>query len=182
MSTRSVLLAPVLLVGMLTSHDRPLQAQEPANPEIVGRWDLTVHAKGGDHPSWLEVWTSGDTHLVGQFVGGGGSARPISRIDFANGTVHFSIPPQWEQGDSDLHVAGALTGDQLSGSLTDPAGKRYTWTAKRAPLLRRTSPPRWGAPVRLFNGTDLASWQTPGACTSLPTGQGCPRDTVRTTK
>ena len=122
MSTRSVLLAPVLLVGMLTSHDRPLQAQEPANPEIVGRWDLTVHAKGGDHPSWLEVWTSGDTHLVGQFVGGGGSARPISRIDFANGTVHFSIPPQWDKRSDELihqhhRWAQATTALQISIAL-----------------------------------------------------------------
>jgi hypothetical protein len=37
-------------------------------------------------------------------------------------------------------------------------GKRMTWTAKRAPTLRRRTAPAWGAPVRLFNGKDLSGW------------------------
>jgi len=146
----------VVLVGPIHAH----QAQQFP---IVGRWDLTVMDSSHRYPSWLEVERSGSRTLVGRFVGVVGSARPVSKVEFHDSAFQFSIPPQWEQGDSDVHVAGALTGDQLSGSLTDPAGKRYIWTAKRAPSLRRTSPPRWGAPVRLFNGTDLASWQTPGA-------------------
>jgi hypothetical protein len=161
MSTRSVLLAPVLLVGMLTSHDRPLQAQEPANPEIVGRWDLTVHAKGGDHPSWLEVWTSGDTHLVGQFVGGGGSARPISRIDFANGTVHFSIPPQWDKRSDDETYEATLTAGTLEGWTMSPSGERIAFVGKRAPTLARTGTPTWGDPHALIAASSLAGWREP---------------------
>src|SRR5437867_2110380 len=151
----------IAAVGVVLAS--PLHAQQPQQYPIVGRWDLTVTDSSHRYPSWLEVERSGSRMLVGRFVGVVGSARPVSRVEFKDSVFSFSIPPQWEQGDSDLHVEGVLRGDQLTGWLTDPAGKRYAWTANRAPLLRRASPPRWGAPIALFNGTDMASWQTPGA-------------------
>ncbi len=135
--------------------------QEPAPPPVIGRWDITVTASGTTYPSWLEVQQSGTRTLVGRFVGRGGSARPISKIEFANGVLRFSIPPQWEQGDGDLHVEGKLDGDRLTGWMTDPAGKRLTWTANRTPSLRRTKPPEWGAPIRLAD-TDTSAWQLSG--------------------
>ena len=138
-------------------------AQQPQQYLIVGRWDLTVTDSSHRYPSWLEVERSGDRTLVGRFVGVVGSARSISKVELKDSVFRFSVPPQWEQGDSDVHVEGVMRGEQLSGWLTDPAGKRYTWTAKRAPLLRRTALPGWGAPIALFSGTDMASWQTPGA-------------------
>ena len=39
---------------------------------------------------------------------------------------------------------------------------RRDWTAKRAPSLRRDGTPKWGAPIRLFNGTDLTGWHALG--------------------
>ena len=69
-------------------------AQAPAGAPIIGRWDLTVQGPKATYPSWLEVSLSGTRTLVGRFVGGGGSARPISRVDFKDGAVHFAIPPQ----------------------------------------------------------------------------------------
>src|SRR5262249_35199482 len=65
------------------------------SPGIVGRWDLTVQSPEGEYPSWLEVRRSGYRTLVGCFVGRTGSARPISRVEFADGRVRFSVPPQW---------------------------------------------------------------------------------------
>jgi hypothetical protein len=147
-----------------------LQAQQPQQYPLVGRWDLTVTDSAHKYPSWLEVERSGDRMLIGRFVGVVGSARPIARVEHKDSTFSFSIPPQWEQGDSDLHVEGVIKGDQLSGSLTDPAGKRYTWTANRTPTLRRTTPPRWAAPIALFNGKDMSRWQTPGANWSVVNG------------
>lgn len=43
-----------------------------------------------------------------------------------------------------------------------PDGKKYNWTAVRAPSLRRTKAPVWGKPVRLFNGKDLKGWHALG--------------------
>ena len=129
---------------------------------IEGRWDITVHQSGREVPSWLEITHSGVNTLVGRFVGGGGSARPISKVYYSDGKMHFSIPPQWERSDNDLTVEGSLQGDSLTGTLTNPDGKQYPWVGHRAPSLRRTKAPIWGAPVKLFTGTTTKGWHTPG--------------------
>src|SRR4051812_3116056 len=76
---------------------RASQQEEP--PAIVGRWDVTVQSPAGNYPSWLEVKRSGYRTLVGVFVGQSGSARPISKVKFADGQLRFSVPPQWERRD-----------------------------------------------------------------------------------
>jgi hypothetical protein len=137
-------------------------AQAPARPAAIGRWDLTVQGPKGPYPSWLEVTLSGTRTLVGRFVGGGGSARPISRIDVSEGSIHFAIPPQWEKETNDLVFDAAVTGDTLEGTLVTPAGERHRVVGRRAPSLRRAGPPSWGAAMPLFKGTDLAGWTTFG--------------------
>ena len=130
---------------------------------IEGRWDITVDNSGRKFPSWLEVQHSGLRTLVGRFVGGGGSARPISQVNFSNGKMNFSIPPQWEKEDKDLYVEGSLQGDRLMGFMIAPDGKRYTWIGVRAPILRREKEPVWDKPIVLFNGKDLKGWHALGA-------------------
>ena len=137
-------------------------AQTPARAPIIGRWDLTVQGPKATYPSWLEVSLSGTRTLVGRFVGGGGSARPISRVDFKDGALHFAIPPQWAKETTDLVVDATLTGDVLEGTLVTPAGERHRFTGRRAPSLRRSAPPVWGERVSLFNGKDLTGWTTFG--------------------
>lgn len=128
------------------------------SPPLVGRWDITLETLGGHRPSWLEVERSGSRTLVGRFVGMAGSARPISKIDVDGESFRFSIPPQWERGDQDLRVEGTVAGDRLSGSLVDPAGTRMTWSATRAPSLRRSAAVEWSDPIELFNGRDTIGW------------------------
>ena len=130
---------------------------------IEGRWDITVDNSGKKFPSWLEVQHSGLRTLVGRFVGGGGSARPISQVNFSNGKMNFSIPPQWEKEDKDLYVEGSLQGARLMGFMIAPDGKRYTWIGVRAPILRREKEPVWDKPIVLFNGKDLKGWHALGA-------------------
>jgi hypothetical protein len=131
-------------------------------PAIIGRWDITVDLSGKQLPSWLEVHHSGYKMLVGAFVSTGGSARPISKVNFENNKVSFSIPPQWEQGDGDVSLTGALQDDKLSGTITYSDGKTYSFTAVRAPSLERAHQPVWGTPVQLFNGKDLKGWHVTG--------------------
>src|SRR2546430_10063739 len=50
--------------------------------------------------------------------------------------------------------------DALPISVVTPDGAHFTWTAVRAPALARKSPPVWGRPIKLFNGTDLTGWHT----------------------
>jgi hypothetical protein len=136
----------------------PLTAEQGKAP-LVGRWDITVHGTQGDYPSWLEVRRSGRTTLVGRFVGQFGSARPISRVTFVDGRFQFSVPPQWEDRKDDLAFEGTLDGDTLKGHTTDEKGRRLSWTAHRAPALKRSQPPKWGEPLELFNGKDLSGWK-----------------------
>ena len=132
------------------------------DPSVEGRWDITVYADGKEFPSWLEVRHSGNRMLIGHFVGITGSARPISKVNFNDGKMSFSIPPQWEEETSDLSVEGILRGDSLTGTMITPAGKNYNWTGVRAPSLRRQTKPVWGTPIRLFNGKDLKGWKAMG--------------------
>ena len=151
----AVALLAVVLPAQPASRPSP-------NDALVGRWDITIAGPDRPLPSWLEVRPSGNGYLVGQFVGVVGSARPIARVDFIDGVMRFSIPPQWEQGKADLQVEGRVQGEGLAGTMTFPDGTRRDWTAKRAPSLRRDGTPKWGAPIRLFNGTDLTGWHALG--------------------
>jgi len=154
-----LVVAPLLVGSSLIAQE----PTPPAPPRVVGQWDLTVTNSEGQHlPSWLYTWWSGDRVLVGRFVGVVGSVRPISRLDFAHDTLKFSLPPQWEPGSGDFQFVGVFAGDSLAGSLTTADGKQFTWSGHRAPSLHRSAPPRWGAPVKLFNGTSTAGWHVTG--------------------
>ena len=132
-----------------------------ADSSIEGRWNITINMAGKEVPSWLEVRHSGLSTLIGEFVGSSGSARPISKVNYSGGKMSFTIPPQWEKG-NDVAVEGTFQNNGLSGTILLPDGKTYTWTAVRAPSLRRSASPVWGNPIRLFNGTDLKGWRALG--------------------
>jgi hypothetical protein len=127
---------------------------------LIGRWDLTLKTSDGNEvPSWMEIHKSGSSRLVGYFVGAGGSARPVSKVNYlGDGKFSFSIPPQWESENNDITVTGQLTGDKLSGTINESNGNIDNWTAQKAPLLRRTKAPVWGSPVKLLNGKNLDGW------------------------
>lgn len=151
--------AALLLVGTLPSlsrEDDPPAKRQPNS--LLGRWDLKVHGGAGDYPSWLEVRRSGRS-LVGSFVGQFGSARPISKVEWDNGHLRFAIPPQFEGRKDDLVFEGKLADGELRGTTTDEKGRRLDWEGRRAPDLKRASPPRWGEPIELFNGRDLTGWK-----------------------
>jgi hypothetical protein len=138
-------------------------AAPPDDKALLGRWDLTVHGPRGDRAAWLEVRHSGVKTLVGQFVGTGGSARPISQIEFKDGEMRFTIPPQWERVDGNLVVTGRLDGERLKGTMKLANAEPTEWSGVRAPSLQRTAPPQWDAPVKLFTGRDLTGWRAMGA-------------------
>jgi hypothetical protein len=133
------------------AYDIPKEAMT-----LAGAWDITVHTAHGDAYSWLEIEPSGAT-LVGRFVGMFGSARPISKLDFANGTLRFTMPPQYE--DNDFQFEGRLDGNNLTGTVIGYDKTPCAWSAKRAPALKRERPPRWGNPRPLFNGLNLDGWK-----------------------
>lgn len=137
----------------------PVVAHAQAGAPIIGRWDLTVQGPDRRYPSWVEVTLSGHKTLVGRFVAGGGSARPISKVTFENGTVRFSLPPQWEVEPNDVQVTATLDGDRLTGTIVQPNGEKHSFTGVRAPTLRRAAAPVWDKEVVLFGGTDMNAWE-----------------------
>jgi 3-keto-disaccharide hydrolase len=155
----SMMLCALLVATKITqANDRHISFDTAS---IIGRWDITMHMADKEVPSWLEVQRSGLHTLVGHFVGGGGGARPISKVNFFDGKISFSIPPQWEVG-NDLSFEATLQGDSLVGTIVLPNGKSYNCSATRAPSLRRESQPSWGKPIHLFNGKDLTGWHPTG--------------------
>ena len=154
----------VIVFIMVSMHTKASKVQniESDTLAIQGRWDITVNVDGRMVPSWLEIYHSGLKMLVGRFVGGGGSARPISRVNLKDGKMSFSIPPQWENDPDDLKVEGTFQGDSLAGQMTFPNGKTYSWVGKRAPRLRRNVEPQWGKPIHLFDGKNMNEWHAMG--------------------
>jgi hypothetical protein len=151
---------PTILFVFLASFSFFAQA---APPSIIGRWDITFPRPNGDRSGWLEVHLSGNSTLVGQFVGTSGSARPISEVEFKDGEMRFAIPAQWERIEGKVTVVGRLEGERLTGTMTVGTGATPTqWTAVRAPALRRTAAPQWGSAVPLLNGKDLTGWHAIG--------------------
>jgi Domain of Unknown Function (DUF1080) len=129
---------------------------------LEGRWDLTLHNSGKTFPAWLEVHHSGIRTLIGQYVGPGGSSRPISKVNFDGGKLNFAIPPQWDTSSNDLIFEAVFQGDSLSGTIIESNGKKFTLSGVRAPSLRRPSEPVWGQEIKLFDGTDLKGWHVSG--------------------
>jgi len=145
----------LIVVFLLSSTISSVSAQ---NESPIGRWDLTVDLGDKLVPSWLEVKLSGIKTLVGYFVADGGSARPISKVNFVDGKISFSIPAQWENSEKDMVFEAILKGDKLTGTIVSSMGQRQTLIGERAPLLKRTSDVTWGEPIKIFNGLNLDGW------------------------
>lgn len=143
------------VIFLLSSTISSVSAQ---NDSPIGRWDLTVDVGNKLVPSWLEVKLSGIKTLVGYFVAEGGSARPISKVNFVDGKISFSIPPQWDDSDKDMVFEAMLKGEKLTGTIVSSKGQRQTLVGERAPLLKRTSAVTWGEPIKIFNGLNLDGW------------------------
>lgn len=139
-----------------------VQAQAAGAGAFTGRWDLTLKAPDGPHPSWLQI-TDNDGKLAALFTGRWGNARPLPKIEIDGSTVTFVSPKEEESSKEDLVFKGKLSGGKLSGTISGFDGAKWTWTGVRAPSLERGKAPQWGAPVALFDGKDLRGWHESSA-------------------
>ena len=148
----------LVVIAFATATPAPIAAQRAPSP-IVGRWDMTIGSGTGTTPSWLKATRTGNHTPIGRFVQRGGSARPVSKMEFTDGVMRFLPPPPWDRGTRDLVFDGKADGPvELSGSVTDAEGNSRAWTANRAPTLRRAAAPVGGKPIALLNGKDLSGW------------------------
>jgi hypothetical protein len=153
-----------LIAGVLTIIPLSGSAASAQNSSVVslqsflGRWDLTLKAPDGEYPSWLELQQE-TGKLTARMVGRWGNARPLPKVEVADGTITFVSPKEEEGSKVDLVFQGELTDGMLKGTLNGPDGKTWRWTGIRAPLLEETGPTKWGKAIHLFNGKDLSGWQ-----------------------
>jgi hypothetical protein len=142
---------------------QPVNAQ--ANPTVegsrsagayLGRWDLTVRTPIRERPSWIEI---SDDHgrIEGLMVGLWGHATPTGEIRIKRGGIELAVPK--DEGFPDgTRLYGRLAGGRLVGTAITPDGASWPWTGRRAPALERKEARKWGKPIRLFDGRDLAGW------------------------
>jgi hypothetical protein len=157
LASAAILGASLLAASPLTTLGQASEDGRSVNP-FLGRWDLTLKAPDGEHPSWLEIQQQGG-QLKAQMVGRWGNARSLPKAELSDGRLTFISPKEEESSNSDLVFQGQLKGETLSGTVNGPDGKTWQWTGVRAPALERTSGPQWGKPIQLFNGKDLSGWK-----------------------
>src|SRR6185312_12063677 len=114
--------APLLLI-MLAVKISAAQPKMVKDPDVIGRWDITLNKSGKSLPSWLEVQKSGTHTLIGRFVYAFGSARPISEVKVNHDKYSFSIPPQWEPGNRNMDFEFEVSGDRLKGTMVFTDGQ-----------------------------------------------------------
>jgi hypothetical protein len=125
-------------------------------PAYLGRWDLTMEMPSRVQPLWIEL-SEVEGRLEGLMVGLGGHATPTGKIQIKDGGIEFAAPEDVGFPDGTL-FKGRLTGGELAGTATLLSGASWRWSGRRAPALTQKRTPRWGAPIRLFDGKDLAGW------------------------
>ncbi|MCU0781027.1 MAG: DUF1080 domain-containing protein [Akkermansiaceae bacterium] len=149
----------------------PLTAAEEAG-DFLGRWALTIPGGGA---GWLEI-TREDGWFDGSILWGGGSVVPLDNVFFHDGRLHATRLREVKRklpggGERVQRVTELLTarvaGDQLELRRVNPRDngegvETAAFSGTRIPPL----PPRpdlaavrFGEPVVLFNGRDLAGWR-----------------------
>ena len=133
----------------------PLLAKNGADP-FLGRWDITVTARSGSYPDWIEVTEKGG-QLAARVQPRGGSVHPAAAVKVEGSHLMVTVSAATSRGPE---VTWDLTasGDHLNG--TQKRGENTAEIAGvRAPALKRKAPKSWSAPESLFDGKDLAGWE-----------------------
>lgn len=162
MRKQSIVLAvATCLLALTCAHLVNARARPTANGSrearaYLGRWDLTVRTPTRRVPSWIEI---SDDHgrIEGLMVGLWGHATPTGEIRIKEGDIELAIPK--DEGFPDgTQLHGRIVGAELVGTAVTPDGASWPWSGHPAPSLGRTGAPKWGKPIRLFDGKDLAGW------------------------
>lgn len=126
--------------------------------EFVGRWDLTIKTPEKELPSWIQVSDQQNQPKI-LMVGLSGHATELGKFGISKQEIAFLSPKGKEGYDENTFFKGKLVDGQLVGTASRPNGVTWQWTGQRAPALKREGTPKWGKPIRLFNGRNLDGWK-----------------------
>lgn len=150
--------ALVLGLAIYPFGSSPAQTKSTSPASILGRWDLSVMAPGGELPSWIDVSRSqGRVKVV--MVGLTDHATPLDKVGFADGELAFLAPGGVVGYQQDTQFKGKLVDGHLEGTATSPDGTAWHWIGRRAPALRPPADVKWGTPIPLFDGKDFTGWR-----------------------
>jgi len=135
---------------------------------FVGRWALTLPGGGA---GWLGVEPQADGTLKGAVLWGGGSVVPVNETKVENGALVVVRKHNRKKDGKDVQnvetITAKLDGDKLALATrtVNDEGKevgKAEFAGKKIPEL----PPRpdlskikFGTPIPLLNGKDLAGWK-----------------------
>jgi len=145
-----------------------INAQQDVRKEFFGMW--TIDIEDGS-VGWLTVDDS-KGYLDAELLWQGGSVLPVSSVYFTNDhTLVVTRTNNVRRNENRTHVVAQTftferTGDNLTGTLTNPARDGLSVTSRKfvgwrlpehepAPDLSKI---RYGTPIKLFNGKDLTGW------------------------
>ena len=163
----------LIVWSMLFCFSASLAAAENA---FLGRWALTIPGGGA---GWLGV-TEAEGQLKGSILWGGGSVVPVTSTKIVDDTLILTRVSESRQKGTDGQnvvkmstetITAKLAGDKLK--LTTVTSGEDGSTRGRAEFNGQRIPPvppapdlakvKFGEPIKLFNGQDLAGWKTFGS-------------------
>ena len=136
--------------------------------ELLGDWSLDLES---GEPAWMSVVEKDGNPLVRMrvYIGPDG---PYGVTEAANGRLKFSLRRRRVAQGSDVFIESAvdvgIRNGKLDGVITRTAtdgsvNNRTRFSGKRIPPMPQSPPDlskvRFGLPILLFNGTDLAGWR-----------------------
>jgi hypothetical protein len=148
-----ILFSMFILGGSLQT----VSAADDAKP-FLGGWDLTIP---GDAAGWLGLEEK-DGKLQANLLWGGGSVFPVEGAKIEGGLLTFVLDPAGnpqtitarQKGDK-LELSISSAGENGKTNVQEFSGKRSP-AMPPAPDLKKV---KFGEPVTLFNGKDLAGWK-----------------------
>lgn len=166
----TLLLAAALMGGWMTTL-----AADDAAP-FIGRWALTIPGGGA---GWLGIEEKAGA-LRGSILWGGGSVVPVQGVKAQGDKLLVTRIYQIQTKDATGKtirtsetetITATVTGDEMKLTTErakedgTPVGRKAEFKGKRIPALPSApdlSKVKFGEPIALFNGQDLAGWKTMG--------------------
>ena len=133
--------------------------------QFNGRWDISIPHEARSRAWWLEITGAGTADLKGRFVGfPGGNMNDIPNLSIQNGELRFSFDYKDYRSGKPMHRDYSVrhtSDDKLQGTMHASDGETLEWLGVRAPVITEKDDGSWhdGAPVELFNHTDLSGWR-----------------------
>jgi hypothetical protein len=136
----------------------PAFSQKLSRVALAGRWDLTVTTRDGQYPSWLEFTEAAGGPKV-RVVGRVASVHPGEDVKLEGPDLTFTTSEWFEKPTKVTWNVSAYAG-RLTGTQKREDGTVGQIVGLPQARLRRKPPAGWSKPEPLFNGKDLAGWES----------------------